>query len=223
MTDCLQKITEAIATDDLANAVEILKTNVSADIVNEALFCACKDGKPRFVELFLEAGADVNYIRLISNEHNANELVNPLTIAYAYGGSEDRIQVVRILLEHGADVHFRNDLNLWEASCCGHYEIVKLLLEAGADVHANDDAALGWASHRGRFEIVKLLLEVGADVHDRNDALHWASLYGFIKIVKILIDYGADKEWIHPRASPVMWEYIPVNPRRIWLGVGVEN
>jgi ankyrin repeat protein len=43
------------------------------------------------------------------------------------------------------------------ASRYGHAEIVKLLLENGADVHAENDSALRWASERGHTEIVKLL------------------------------------------------------------------
>ncbi len=36
-------------------------------------------------------------------------------------------------------------------------EIVKLLLDLGADIHARDDAALRIASNRGHLEVVKLL------------------------------------------------------------------
>jgi len=36
--------------------------------------------------------------------------------------------------------------------------------------------------------------------------------------VKILLDYGADKNRFHEDATLEMREYIPVNPRRIWLG-----
>ena len=43
------------------------------------------------------------------------------------------------------------------ASRYGHTEIVKVLLEAGADVHALDDNALRYASENGHTETVKVL------------------------------------------------------------------
>jgi ankyrin repeat protein len=38
------------------------------------------------------------------------------------------------------------DQELIEASEKGHVDVVKLLLEAGADVHADDNFAIRWAS-----------------------------------------------------------------------------
>jgi len=43
------------------------------------------------------------------------------------------------------------------ASNNGHTEVVKLLLNAGADVHAKDDEALRWASENRHTEVIKLL------------------------------------------------------------------
>jgi ankyrin repeat protein len=45
---------------------------------------------------------------------------------------------------------------IW-ASNNGHLEAVKLLLEHGANVHSDDDYALRWASFKGHLEVVKLL------------------------------------------------------------------
>lgn len=43
------------------------------------------------------------------------------------------------------------------ASENGYIEIVKLLLNEGADVHADNDTALRWASENGHSEVVKVL------------------------------------------------------------------
>jgi len=43
------------------------------------------------------------------------------------------------------------------ASGYGHVEVVKVLLGAGADVHANYDEALRYASRKGHVEVVNLL------------------------------------------------------------------
>jgi hypothetical protein len=66
-------------------------------------------------------------------------------------------EIVKALLDKGADANAENNFALFCASVNGHTEIVKLLLEAGADVHAVHNQALRWASHRGQTEIVKLL------------------------------------------------------------------
>lgn len=66
-----------------------------------------------------------------------------------------------------------NDGLIW-ASGNGYLELVRLLLERGADVHAYNDLALRWASRMGHLDIVKLLLERGANVHaNGGSALKW--------------------------------------------------
>jgi ankyrin repeat protein len=52
-----------------------------------------------------------------------------------------------------------DDNALREASRNGHEEVVKILIEAGANVHAWDDNALREASRNGHLEVVKLLKE----------------------------------------------------------------
>jgi len=79
---------------------------------------------------------------------------------------------------------------LQQAAYYGHTEVVKLLLEQGADVHAENDYALRWAAINGHTKVVKLLLEQGADVHVRDDlALRCAAEYGHTEVVKLLEKY----------------------------------
>ena len=57
----------------------------------------------------------------------------------------------------------------------GHLEIVKFLLENGADLNGNEGAALSMASCNGHLDVVKFLIEMGVDIHaDNNQALWWA-------------------------------------------------
>jgi ankyrin repeat protein len=87
---------------------------------------------------------------------------------------------------------------LHAASAEGHKQIVKLLLEKGADVNVQGGhygSALQAASVRDHEEVVKLLLEKGADVNaqsgDYGSALHAALARGHEEIVKLLLSKGA--------------------------------
>jgi len=69
----------------------------------------------------------------------------------------------------------------------GHLEIVKYLVEQGADIHAEDDFALSWAAQLGHLDIVKYLVSKGANTHARNDeTLRWAELNCHTAIVEYL-------------------------------------
>ena len=76
--------------------------------------------------------------------------------------------VVRLLLEHGADINVQNASGrtpLHWASSNGALEVVRVLLEHGADVEVKSKygaTALQFAVGRGRDKIVELLREHGA-------------------------------------------------------------
>ncbi|AYV85138.1 MAG: repeat protein [Satyrvirus sp.] len=114
-------------------------------------------------------------------------------LGLAWASVNNHLEIVKYVIEKGADIHAENDQALRKASRNGHLEIVKLLIEKGANIHAVNDGALHGASFNGHLEIVKLLTENGADIHAENDrALQWASENGHLEIVKLLIDKGAN-------------------------------
>jgi len=84
-----------------------------------------------------------------------------------------RVNVVRLLLEKGANVDARNDWGvtpLHQAATEGRVGVVRLLLEKGADVDARASfgvTPLLFAASRGHVDVVRLLLEKGADVNAR--------------------------------------------------------
>jgi ankyrin repeat protein len=84
--------------------------------------------------------------------------------ALHWAASNGYLEVCKLLLENGADVHAWNDHSFRRAAENGHSEVCRLLLEHGADIHAEDDGALRWAALNGHFEICKFLLENGADL-----------------------------------------------------------
>lgn len=92
--------------------------------------------------------------------------------------TKGHIEVVKLAIENGANIHFYNDLALRHACDVGHTDIAMLLIINGANIHAEFNAPLKWSSHRGFVDIVKILLKRNADYHD---AFTWARFYGFQK------------------------------------------
>ena len=163
-----------------------------------------KNNNIDLVKEYIKAGADVHckddWALRWACRHGHPEVVKLLLEAGADVHADEyalrlasiggHTEVVKLLHEAGADAHADDDYALRCASCNGHTEVVKVLLEAGDDVHACDDHALRWASSNGHTEVVKLLLEAGADVHACDDhALQWASSNGHTETVKLLEKY----------------------------------
>ena len=48
-------------------------------------------------------------------------------------------------------------------------EIIKLMIEDGANIHAQRGCALNNACDNNHIEVVELLIKYGANVHDKNN------------------------------------------------------
>lgn len=124
---------------------------------------------------------------------------NALTAA-AYDG---RLDILRLLLDAGADVNSPDGWALQTAASEGHYDIVQELLKRGAHVNAftkserfPEGTALQAATEAGWRDIVSLLLEHGADpdLGGGEDAppVLAAAMYGNPEILHLLIDKKAN-------------------------------
>ncbi|KAJ7150077.1 ankyrin repeat-containing domain protein [Mycena crocata] len=111
--------------------------------------------------------------------------------------------VVRLLIEKGADVNLRaGDFGsaLQVAAYWDHQDLAQLLLENGADVNARNSGpfgnALQAASYDGHEALVRLIMGIGADVNleggEFGSALYAAAVQGHEEIVRLLIEKGAD-------------------------------
>ncbi|KAJ7283608.1 hypothetical protein C8J57DRAFT_739671 [Mycena rebaudengoi] len=212
------------------NVVRLLLEN-GADVNagnNGALRAASKAGYTDIIQLLLENGANIN----TADEHTGSILEAAASWdgkpSIYFADSEDkkrrkiaeaatrRLQLVRLLLDKGADTHAGNNGALREAAKAGNTEVMQLLLENGANVNAADghtgsilEAAASWdgspdpmypdswyerrrkmaeAAAR-RLTHVRLLLDNGADVHARNNgALGVAFMRGYTEVVQLLLD-----------------------------------
>jgi len=74
-----------------------------------------------------------------------------------------------------------NIRNLWDV------EVFKVIVRQGADIHADDDLALQWAAENGHLEVVKYLVDQGTDIHaDSDHALQLAAENGHMEVVEYL-------------------------------------
>jgi ankyrin repeat protein len=130
--------------------------------------------------------------------------IDPITIELAFeelskGG---HLEVIRFLVEHGADVRANNSDATINAAKNGNLELVKFLVESGADVTAKDNRALYEASRNGYLEIVKFLVENGADVTANDNLTIIAALRdNHFEIVKFLVEHGAKSSYAIRRAA----------------------
>ncbi|PVV02890.1 hypothetical protein BB560_002644 [Smittium megazygosporum] len=144
-----------------------------------------------------------------TDDINSDDVVEePLYDSLSWASGNGHLELVKLLLEYGADIDFQNKENpLAEASKNGHLDIVKFLLDYGADsggfgenplksgarVSCYDGSPLKSASRIGESNIERLLLEYGDDVHYENDlSLMLASQNGHLDVVKLLLENGAD-------------------------------
>ncbi|KAL2813422.1 ankyrin repeat-containing domain protein [Aspergillus granulosus] len=121
--------------------------------------------------------------------------------ALHYATADSRIEMVQLLIDHGADINLRNRYGrtpLHLASLAGRWDAAEVLLDAGADMTIKDD----WgASPLAMAEMVDqgvglLLIERGAPL-DRSEVnlnfyLNLAAMGGYEGAARRLVAAGAD-------------------------------
>ena len=103
------------------------------------------------------------------------------------------LNVTKLLINLGADIH--NDLYaaIVVASCYGHLDIVKLLINHGANAEIRNNQAIINASGKGHLSVVEFLISLGVNVHAQNNqAVIFASCGDHLNVVELLIKHGAN-------------------------------
>ncbi|KAJ4416134.1 hypothetical protein N0V85_002402 [Neurospora sp. IMI 360204] len=186
----------AISTENKDKSLGILweysDGTVSREKLNQSLYEATDNQKLSTVAILLDTfAADPNA--------TGEEYGNALTAA-SYDG---RLDILRLLLDAGADVNSSDGWALQTAASEGHYDIVKELLDRGTNVNAFtktekfvEGTALQAATQAGWKDIVSLLLEHNADPNlgGGQDAppILAAAMYGNPEILDLLVDKKAN-------------------------------
>ena len=121
---------------------------------------------------------------------------------HAVHGSDASLEILKCLIEIGADVNARTKIKrtpLMMACEYGHSNAVTCLIEHGANVSPKDEYCYTALHHACRFhsscEILSCLIETGADVNARaknkSTPLMMACEYGHLNAVTFLTEHGA--------------------------------
>ena len=138
---------------------------------------------------------------------NAKDNNGQVPLHFAVHGhtqGNDNIEIVRLLIKAGADIHCKNKRGATPlhvaAANNGNPHVIKELINAGADVNAKNSNGFaplhGAAARNGNPRVIKELIKAGADVNaknnDGNTPLHTAALINEnIEVIKELIKAGA--------------------------------
>ena len=180
-----------------------------------------QDGDLDVVRLFVEAGMDVNVQPYSSSVAHIAETTQDDLVAvwFPQPGDEDNntalmkaagqghIEVVRFLVEQGADLDIRNRQEqnaLMLAAAGGHLAVATFLIDSGVYASISPpllnynygngpQIALEWAVYNGHLDVVRLLLEVIGAFHrpDPNPSLGWAAYRGHLDVARLLLEHGA--------------------------------
>lgn len=184
--------------------------NLSTSFNEVPLYLALSMERSRILYLSSQSGKEKTFIETVKCLIKMGAEVSKCSFPEQKPGlialacSKNNTQVVRILLENGAQVHEETKYalaGLHFASMRGNIDLVHLLLSKGVDVNVHGPpkqrlTALFYATKYGHYPVVDILLSKGAkedlQVSGWNSPLFIACRQGHENIVKLLLNYSKD-------------------------------
>ena len=149
-----------------------------------------------------------NLIKTKKEQMSSIDYINYLNRILITAVSENKIAVVALLLENGADVNFIDRGLNWRTPLMSiqgdNVDIAKLLIEKGANLNLRDryqDTALTYAIRNRNFNIIKLLIRHGADVNT-------IDIYDISPLSEVLRSYELALKYNNPVIKSKMYEII---------------
>ena len=129
---------------------------------------------------------------LTSHPTDINELMLESIDHIHFKDEKCHIETIRVFIEAGADLHYKNDTLLITYARDAMPTVVKYLVDAGADIHAENDYVLNRMVALNHIEMVKYLVELGANVTAENNQVIKTSVANNNKnMIEYLLDKGA--------------------------------
>jgi len=184
------RFVQAVVADRRSEVRDLLARGMDPNTVDPngdpVLLIAVRSGWDATTDMLLAAGAKVDAQNRFGDR--------PLMVAALNGN----LAMCKKLLARGAELSPPGWTPLIYAASNDQIDVMRYLIDAGANVNAesaNGTTALMMAARGGHRQAVDLLLARGADVNHRNQngatALSWARRGGFDGIDNALTDRGA--------------------------------
>jgi len=149
-------------------------------------------------EIISIANVDYNSLEIVVKFYNLTEIQQQLAVVTLIEHQMlDTLRVI-LQSEYAVNFLIRGQSPLHYAIQLDSIPLVKMLIDNGADIEFKNvykESALSFAVHAGNAEIIELLLDKGADVNaeasDKSTPLDYAVNQGNADIVNMLRNYGA--------------------------------
>ena len=134
----------------------------------------------------------VRDVRLIAPVAVGNDMFKELNIAFVAASRNCHEDVMQVLLENGADLHYDNDSALRKAVMQGHVESVDFLLQRDADVHIDNDSLCFLCCKGDYVDVLELLVKYDIDlIKNYQEAFDICSKYQRSKCLDFLVRFSA--------------------------------